>query len=499
MFILRVFTKTSLSKLHSNSLTVTLLARNMSTSSYAAIIIGSGQAGGPLAQAFAKAGHRTALIESTHIGGTCVNEGCTPTKTMVASARVSYLARRGTDYGVDIDKPFKMNMETVRKRKRDIVNSFRGGNESRIKSTTNLDLFMGQAKFIGEKEIAVTSSGDGVTKVINGDKIFINAGCFPTPLLIPGADQVEVLNSTSIMELDVVPEHLLVIGGGYVGVEFAQMFRRFGARVTIIQRSNQLLAREDPDVADAVRDILTEDGIEIMFGATTKSVQKLQLGTVELTVIGADGTSRTLQGSHILSAAGRTPSTSLLQPSAAGVEMDKHGFIKVSDALQTNVSHIFALGDIKGGPQFTHISYDDFRVIRHNFITNPTDPSQTIKDRLVPYTVFMDPQLGRIGLSESEARKMFSDKGRVKVAKMPMSYVARALEMDEARGFIKVIVDGSNDQILGAAVLGIEGGEVMTMLQIAMMGSMRWQTLQDGVFAHPGLGELLNNVWGFLE
>jgi len=179
--------------------------------------------------------------------------------------------------------------------------------------------------------------------------------------------------------------------------------------------------------------------------------------------------------------------------------MDKHGFIKVSNTLQTNVSHIFALGDIKGGPQFTHISYDDFRIIRHNFITNPTDPSQTIKDRLVPYTVFMDPQLGRIGLSESEARKMFPDKGRVKVAKMPMSYVARALEMDEARGFIKVIVDGTNDQILGSAVLGIEGGEVMTMLQIAMMGSMRWQTLQDGVFAHPGLGELLNNVWGFLE
>jgi pyruvate/2-oxoglutarate dehydrogenase complex dihydrolipoamide dehydrogenase (E3) component len=470
--------------------------------SYSAIVIGSGQAGGPLATAFAKAGHKTALIEEAHIGGTCINEGCTPTKTMVASARVAYLANRGKDYGVEIENPFRMNMETVRKRKRDIVDSFRGGSEARLKRQENLDLYMGKAKFVGKKAIEITLNGSGEKKIIDGETILINAGCRPAPLRIPGADQIDVLNSTTVMELDSVPSHLVVIGGGYVGIEFAQMFRRFGSAVTVVQRSGQLLGREDPDIAEAVKAILIEDGLEILLNTNPISVSKSDSGAISLKV-STGSTTNTLIASHILAAAGRNPNTDSLDVSVPGLSTYGPGFIKTNELLETNVSGIYVLGDIKGGPQFTHISYDDFRVIRHNLLTNPSRVPLGINDRLVPYTVFMDPQLGRIGLTETEARSRHgptsSEPRNIKVAKMPMAWVARALELDESRGMMKAIVDDDTKQILGFACLGIEGGELMSMVQIAMMGGIGYDRLADAVFAHPCLSESLNNLWGNLE
>ena len=470
--------------------------------SYSAIVIGSGQAGGPLATVFARAGHKTALIEEVHIGGTCVNVGCTPTKTMVASARVAYLASRGKYYGVEMDKPFTMNMETVRKRKRDIVDSFRGGNEARLRSQENLDLYFGRAKFVGKKDIEITVNGSDDKKTITGDTILINAGCRPAPLTIPGADQVEVLNSTTIMELDSVPSHLVVIGGGYVGIEFAQMFRRFGSAVTVVQRSGQLLGREDPDIAEAVRSILVEDGLEILLNANPLSLSKSDSGTISLEV-STDNTTKTLTASHVLAAAGRNPNTDYLDASVPGLSTYGTGFIKTNDRLETNVPGIYALGDIKGGPQFTHISYDDFRILRHNLVENPSKTPLGVNNRLVPYTVFMDPQLGRVGITETEARTKQGATGgelkNIKVAKMPMAWVARALELDESRGMMKAIVDDDTKQILGFACLGIEGGEVMSMVQIAMMGGVGYDRLQNAVFAHPCLSESLNNLWGNLE
>jgi pyruvate/2-oxoglutarate dehydrogenase complex dihydrolipoamide dehydrogenase (E3) component len=460
------------------------------TTHYDAIVIGAGQSGGPLSTALARAGWKTAIIERIHVGGTCINEGCTPTKTMVASARVAYLARRATDYGVHTG-PVTVDMVKVRQRKRDIVDSFRNGSQQRIESTEGVDLLMGEAHFTGPKELEVRLT-NGETRQLTADTFFINAGARPSKPSISGVDSVPTLDSTSIMELDVVPDHLLIIGGGYVGLEFGQMFRRFGSQVTVIQRGAYLLAREDPDVAGEVAKILLEDGLEVLLETAPTHVAKTGDGKIQLTVKTPTG-ERTLTGSHLLVAAGRTPNTDWLNPAAAGVQVDKKGFIPTNEKLETNVPGIYALGDVKGGPAFTHISYDDFRIIRTNLLENG---NATIHDRLVPYTVFIDPQLGRIGLSETEAR----DKGHnIKVAKMPMNYVARALEVDEPRGFMKAIVDVGTQQILGAAVLGIEGGEIMAMLEISMMGKLPYTVLRDGIFAHPTLAESLNNLFSSFE
>jgi len=456
---------------------------------YDAIVIGSGQAGTPLCQALAKSGMRTALVERENVGGTCVNVGCTPTKTMVASGRVAYLARRGADYGVETG-PISINLKRVRERKRAIVEEFRGGNESRIKNTANLDLIYGDAQFIGPKSIRITSK-DGSVRQITADKFFINAGCRPAVPKIEGLDQVSFLDSTSIMELDTAPEHLVVIGGGYIGLEFGQMFRRFGSRVTVVQSRGQLLMGEDPDVTDAVLTILREDGIEVLLNATASKIASAS-GKLQLEVR-VEGKASTVEGSHLLVAAGRIPNTDSLNPGAAGIAVDERGYIRVNDRLETNVEGIYALGDIKGGPAFTHISYDDFRIIRTNVIEKG---SASIAGRLLVYTLFLDPQLGRVGLSETQAR---SQGLRIRVAKMPMSYVARALEMDETRGFMKVIVDAESGQMLGATVLGIEGGEIMAQLQLAMMGKLPYTVLKNGVFAHPTLAEAFNNLFLYFE
>ena len=451
---------------------------------YDAIVIGAGQAGGPLSTALARSGKRTALIEREHVGGTCINEGCTPTKTMVASARVAYLARRGADYGVETG-PVRVNLARVRERKRNIVKSFRAGSLRRIQAAPGVDLICAEARFTGPRRIAV----DGRT--LEADLVFINAGCRPAAPDVEGLDCVPSLDSTSIMELDQVPAHLLVLGGGYIGLEFGQMFRRFGSRVTIVQRGRQLLPLEDEDVAGAVRDILLEDGIEVLLDS--QAIRAAATGSgVRLTLSTPEG-QRDLDGSHVLRAAGRVPNTDHLDPGAAGIATDDKGFITVNERLETTAPGVYALGDVKGGPQFTHISYDDFRVIRTNLLQNGR---ACVTDRLVPYTVFIDPQLGRIGLSERDARRQGKP---VRVARMPMSYVARALELDEPRGLMKALVDPASGQILGATVLGIEGGELMAVLQLAMMGQVPYGRLRDAVFAHPTLAESLNNLFSTLD
>jgi pyruvate/2-oxoglutarate dehydrogenase complex dihydrolipoamide dehydrogenase (E3) component len=459
-----------------------------SATHYDAIVIGAGQGGSPLAGALARAGRRSVLIERVHVGGTCINEGCTPTKTMVASARVAYLARRATDYGVRAGL-VTVDMAAVRQRKRNIVDSFRSGGERRIKTTAGLDLLLGEARFIGPNAVEVRSAGG--TVALTAPLLFINTGGRPARPPLQGLDTVPTLDSTSIMELAELPEHLLILGGGYIGLEFGQMFRRFGSRVTIVQRAAQLAPREDADVAEEIRKILCEDGVEVLLNTKVASVERAGDGGLRLNVQNG-GTEHGLLGSHLLLATGRSPNTEALNLSAAGVVTDKSGFITVNERLETSVRGVYALGDVKGGPAFTHISYDDFRILRTNILEGG---SATVRDRLVPNTVFIDPQLGRIGLSETEARAQ----GRnIRLAKMPMSSVARALEMDEPRGFMKAVVDADTGLILGAAVLGLEGGEMMAALQLAMMGKLPYTVLRDAVFAHPTLAESFNNLFATL-
>jgi pyruvate/2-oxoglutarate dehydrogenase complex dihydrolipoamide dehydrogenase (E3) component len=455
---------------------------------YDAIVIGSGQAGAPLAKAFANAGWKTALVERAFIGGTCINYGCTPSKTMFNSARVAYLARRAADYGVHHGE-VTVNMREVRARKQRVVEEFRESGRKGIENTRNLDLLMGNAKFVGSHEIEVQLNQGG-TRRLTADKIFINTGGRPSQPPLEGIDDVTTLDSTSIMELDELPEHLLVLGGGYIGLEFGQMFRRFGSRVTIIQRTGQLLGREDQDIAEAVLGVMKEDGIEVLLNAEAVGVQQQNKQQINLKVRSNDG-EQNLSGTHLLLAVGRRPNTEDLNLPAAGIETDQQGNVKVNHQLETNVTGVYALGDVKGGPQFTHVSYDDFRIIRTNLIEGG---NATTMGRLVPYTVFIDPQLGRIGMSETEAEGL-----NVRVATLPMSRSARAIEMSETRGFMKAIIDAGTNQILGAAVLGVEGGELMSMFEIAMLGKLPYTVLKDAIFAHPTLAESLNNLFIALD
>ncbi|KAH7369589.1 mercuric reductase [Rhexocercosporidium sp. MPI-PUGE-AT-0058] len=423
----------------------------MSTTSdaYDAIIIGSGQGGTPLAAAFAKAGQKTVLIDRAHIGGCCVNEGCTPTKTLIASARAAYVTRRGQDFGIHTNSPgatksskneVVVDMLKVRERKREIVDSFRGGNERRV-ADAGVTVMMGNAEFVDGKTIKVSLNAGG-ENFVTGEKIFINVGERPAPPNLEGVESLDpriVLDSTSIQELDVVPEHLVVIGGGYVGVEFAQYMCRLGARISIVQRGTQLLAREDEEIAKVLLDILTEDGITTYLSSSAVGIAPSSEGfTLKIKTPNGD---REISGSHILFASGRIPNTSKLNLKAAGITTTTKGHIPVNAYLETSTPNIYALGDVKGPPAFTHISYDDFRIIKSNLISSPPKEQNaekkllttTTRQNCIPYVVYTDPQLAHIGLHESEARKLYPEK-EIKVAKMPMSWVARALEMDESRG-----------------------------------------------------------------
>lgn len=349
-------------------------------------------------------------------------------------------------------------------------------------------LIMGEARFTGPRELEVTMNDGSGLRTLGSEKIFINVGARPGIPPIPGLEDVPFLDSTSIMELGEVPGHLIVLGGGYVGLEFAQMFRRFGSEVTVIEMMDRLVGREDPDVADGVAEVLRADGIAIHLDTRAQKVERSANEEIRVAIGTSDGED-VIVGSHVLVATGRVPNSQSLNLDAAGVTVDKRGFVPVNERLETNVTGIWALGDITGGPAFTHIAYDDYRVIRDNLLHRG---SATTKDRLVPYCVFIDPELGRVGLSEEEAKARGLN---YQVAKMPMSHVARALEVDETRGFMKVVVDADTKQILGCAILGISGGEIMSQLQIAMMGKVSASELREAIFAHPCLSEAFNNLF----
>lgn len=467
---------------------------------YDTIVIGTSQGGRLLPIAFAQAGRKVVLIERDLLGGVCVNVGCTPTKTMVASARVAYLSRRGADYGVRTS-PISVDLPTVRARKQAIVDGARSGFASRITAaeaaTHGLDLLLGEAHFVAPKTLEVQLKS-GETQQITAPLIFIDVGLRPQRLSITGVESVSVLDSTSIMELDTLPDHLLIIGSGYIGLEFGQMFRRFGSQVTLVHRNPRLLMGEDEDVSEGVAEILRDEGITVLTDATPLQVEQLSGdGRLRVTVRTPDGEQQ-LIGSHLLAAVGRVPNTEALTPEAAGIQLDQLGYIQVNEQLETNVPGIYALGDVKGGPAFTHLSYDDVRILRTNLLEHGADGRASTHDRrgLVPYTIFIDPQLGRVGMSESEAR---TQERNVRVAKLPMSAVPRALETGETRGFMKAVVDAETHQILGCAILGAEGGELMAIIQVAMMGKLPYTALQEGIFTHPTLAEGLNSLFATLE
>ncbi len=453
-----------------------------------AIVIGTGQGGKPLAGALAEARWNSAIIEKGRVGGTCVVRGCTPTKTMLASARVAHVVRRAGDYGVSTGD-VEVDLQTVRTRKRDIVDSWSEGSRRGMERHETLELVMGTARFVGSHEVEVELN-DGGTRRLASDHIFINVGARNRTPDIEGIQDVDALDSTSIMELGEVPEHLVILGGGFIGLEFGQMFRRFGSKVTILER-RRLAAREDPDVSEALEEIFTGEGIGVVCGAEARAVTSVD-GGVEVTAT-IDGDERAFRGSHLMVAAGVVPNTDLLNVEAAGLEVGDRGEIVVNDRCETNVEGVWALGDVTGAPPFTHTSYDDFRIIKSNVLEGA---EATRAGRIIPYAMFTDPQLGRVGMSETEAVRS----GRnVRVAKLPMARVARAIEMDETRGFMKAVVDADSDEILGAAILGIEGGEVVSVLQMAMMGGLPWTSIRDAMIAHPTLAESLNNLFMTLD
>ena len=454
--------------------------------SFDAIILGTGQAGKPLTGALAKAGWRVAIVERDRVGGTCVISGCTPTKTMVASARIAYLARRAADYGVHTG-PITVDQSVVRKRKRDIVDAWSSGSRKGLEKHESVELIFGHGSFRGPREVEVQTP-EGGTRLLTADHIFVNVGTRTNTPPIPGLTETGFLDSTSIMELGKTPEHLIVIGGGFIGLEFGQMFRRFGADVTILEAAPRLAPREDEEIAEALQEILSGEGVTFEMGATVTSVARDGEGVV-VHWTGGGGGSGSIRGSHILLATGRVPATDALNPRAAGLALTERGFIQVNHRLETNVPGIWALGDVNGGPPFTHVAYDDFRVVRENLLGSG---GASRADRMVPYTLFTDPQLGRVGLTETEARKRGLE---IRVARLPMSRVARAVEMDETRGLMKAVVDAASHRILGVAVLGVEGGEIMSVLQVAMMGNLPYTAIRDGVFAHPTLAESLNNLF----
>lgn len=458
---------------------------------YDAIVIGAGQGGNPLAKKLALAGKKTALIEKRWIGGTCVNDGCTPTKAMVASARAAYMAGHSGLLGIKI-KGFSVNMPAVKKRSNEIIHQFRDSSQKSLEATKNLDVIFGEAAFTGNKTLSVKLNEGGKTIQLKAGLIFINTGAKTFVPDIEGLADIDYLTSTTILNLNYVPERLLIIGGNYIGLEFGQMFGRFGSKVTIVEHASRIVPREDEDVSETLAKILHGEGITIHTDAITTGFKKNKSGKIIVTAkIG--GIAKNIKCSHVLIAVGRVPQTEALNLAKTGVKTNKRGAIQVNSHLQTNVKGIYALGDVKGGPAFTHISYNDYTIIYRNLLKNE---NLSTTNRLVPYCMFTDPQLGRIGLDETEAKKL---KLNYKVAKLPMAYVARAIETGNTRGFMKAIVDAGTKLILGATILGAEGGEIITVLQMAIMGGLTYEQLRYCTFAHPLYAEALNNLFIALD
>jgi pyruvate/2-oxoglutarate dehydrogenase complex dihydrolipoamide dehydrogenase (E3) component len=448
-----------------------------------AIIIGSGQGGNPLAYALADYGWTVALIEKAQLGGTCVNTGCTPTKTMVASAQVAHYARSASRWGVKAEN-VHVDLPAVIARKNAVVLRFRSGNERMVEQRRNLHLYRGHARFIGPRKIQVDDD------IVDGERIFINVGTRPHPPAVPGLESAGYLTNESIMELQEIPEHLIVLGGGYIGLEFGQMFRRFGSRVTVIHNGSQILTREDPEISRELRRSIELDGVEFRLNANATKVEK-QADRICVTVTSGQKT-ETISGTHILAATGRRPNTDDLGVEKAGIALDPRGYIKVNGRLETGVPGVWALGDVKGGPAFTHISYNDYQILYGNIIDGK---NLTIENRYVPYALFTDPQLGRVGMTEKDAR---ATGRKLKIGSVPMTGVSRAIERDETPGLMKIIVDAVTDRILGAACLGIEGGETVQIIGFMMLADAPWTILKGAVYIHPTLAEglfgLMNSV-----
>jgi pyruvate/2-oxoglutarate dehydrogenase complex dihydrolipoamide dehydrogenase (E3) component len=455
------------------------------TEQFDAIIVGAGQAGPPLAARLTESGMRTALVERKHFGGTCVNNGCIPTKTMVASARVAHMAGRAAEFGISVGGPVRTDMARVRARKDAIVRESRDGLERWLTAMERMTVYRGHARFEGPRTLRV---GDAL---IAAERIFLDVGARATVPDMPGLEQVPYLTNTGIMELDTLPEHLLVVGGSYVGLEFAQIYRRFGSKVTVIEMGDRLIRREDEDVSAAVREILEAEGIAIRLGAECLTVEKR--GDAIAARLGcADGPPEAV-GSHLLLAVGRTPNTDDLGLDKAGVKRDGRGHIAVDDELRTSVPGIWALGECNGRGGFTHTSYNDYEIVAANLLDGGR---RRVSDRITAYGLYVDPPLGRAGQSEQEVRAA----GRkALIATYDMASVGRARERGETQGFMKLLVDAESERILGAALLGIEGDEVMQSLLGLMYAGASYRVIERAMYVHPTVSEYLPSLVGNLE
>ena len=451
---------------------------------YDAAIIGSGQAGPSLANRLSQAGLRVAIIEGRHFGGTCVNNGCMPTKTLVASAYAARLVARAAEYGIAIDAPVTIDMKKVKARKDAVVTTARTTIEAWLRGMKNCTVLTGHARFVSPREIAVGG------ETLSADRIFINVGGRPLVPPIPGIDRVGALTNETVMDLETVPRHLIVLGGSYIGLEFAQIFRRFGSDVTVIEAADRLVPREDDEVSAAIRDILAREGVDIRLASKCTGLARTDAGHVAR--LDTPAGPAEVAGSHLLLAIGRKPNTDDLGLDASGVTADAHGFITVDEQLRTNVPWIFALGDCNGRGAFTHTSYNDYEIVAANLLDGG---KRRLSDRIAAYALFIDPPLGRAGMTEREARAAGK---RLLIGRRPMTRVSRAVEKGETLGFMKVLVDADTRRILGAAILGTSGDEAIHSVLDTMYTDAPYTTLQRSVHIHPTVTELIPTVLGEL-
>jgi pyruvate/2-oxoglutarate dehydrogenase complex dihydrolipoamide dehydrogenase (E3) component len=457
----------------------------MTIEPYDAIIIGTGQSGPALAHRFAKAGKRVAIIERKRFGGTCVNNGCIPTKALIASARAAHVARRAAEFGVMIDGAVRVDMKAVKARKDAIVKVSNEGVEAGLREDPRIAVYVGHAHFVGSKQVAVGA------EMLEADQIFVNVGGRADVPPVAGIDTVPYLTNSSMMAVDFLPEHLVILGGSYVGLEFGQMYRRFGSAVTIIQRNDRLIPREDEDVSQATRELLESEGIRILTAADATRVTE-QDGKLVVSVT-VDGRAMEVMGSHLLVATGRRPNTDDLGLDKAGVALDERGYIKVDSWLRTNVPGIWAIGDCNGRGAFTHTSYNDYEIVAANLFGGE---ERRVEDRITAYGLFIDPPLGRAGMTEAEVRRS----GRkALVARMAMEDVGRAYERSETKGFMKIIVDAESKQLLGAALLGIEGDEVVQGLLDMMYAKAPYTVIRRAMHIHPTVYEMIPYMFDDLQ
>jgi len=454
----------------------------MSTS-YEAIIIGTGQAGPPLARRLSAAGKTVAIIERGLFGGTCVNTGCIPTKAMVASAYAARMAQRAAEYGVVLESRGSIDMKRVKQRKDEIAGQSNRSVESGLRTLPNCTVYQGHAQFASPREVVVG------TERLTADQIFINVGARPAIPPIPGLDAVPFLTNSSLMHLDTLPRHLIILGGSYVGLEFGQMFRRFGSEVTIVEAGPRLIAREDEDVSTAIRDILEREAIQVYLNTKCTGARKRG----EETVFRTEGATHEVSGSHVLIAVGRRPNTDDLGLAKAGIAADSQGYIQVDDQLRTNVPGVWALGDCNGKGGFTHTSYNDFEIVAANLLDND---SRKVSDRIPTYALYIDPPLGRAGMTESEAR---ASRRQLLMGKRPMSRIGRAIEKGETLGFMKILIDAASERILGAAILGTGGDEAIQSILDVMYADRPYTTIQRAMHIHPTVAEFIPTVLGELQ